>query len=1059
MITNEMSPNVCLFPRLRRTTCGSLLACLEFETVMPHKALLFLVVFSCLFALSLGCAEQPQPCSADGLMAQNHARLPVGETYWLPLDGKGTCGGLRWNISAKPEGATARIVHGADDHGRLTPDVAGTWRLKASLGGAIRTLTVVEARTRPFHNLNYYPSKGLAIVGQQLWAVATLRHEIGRFDPVSMANQGTITVGPWPVAVAAAADGAVAVVAHRGNDTVGFVDVAAGRLIDSVWVGDEPSNLVVTADGNTAYVALATQAQIAVLDVARREVVARWQGPQDPLGMTLSEDGAVLVVASHRSGHTDRFPWGTDPKEQERDIALIDTTTGKVKRWLIDVGTTINSVQLSKDGKTLFAALLRNDIQSNLADPDDPSFTHAVVAFDVATGAEKAAADLMRQKGSGGHAVSLHGLALQGDKLWVAAEASDVVIALDQQTLNESQRVVVHGRPRSVTVAKHGVWALGGQDLVVHRIGDGAVVAATGRLGVDPRPADMAAGQRYFTGAGRQYGQNWSCNSCHTDGLTDTLTWNAGPFASRLVTRPFFWLEGTWPLGWQGYLSSIRNYAFTVNTNIGIRPVTDEAENLYAYLASLMPAPAANGRTQRDGSHSEAAVRGNKLYDGKAACAQCHALPLTANRLRVDNSITKGKADVPSLVGNYRQGVWLKHGEALTLRDAVVAALKWSKRQLDQSETDDLTSYIEELTDRHFFVLTSAPRAGAQAVAADRPITVVMNRPVWDDPANLSHVTIVDSAGNQVPVDVTVTGSRLLVTPKAPLKHAQKHTVKIAALLRSWDDRALFKSWSLALDVQPKPTIKLGGDYRWTVFMPAPKPDFSGFNRAITAPTTVVLYTTARASGADVAVDYADGLVYQAQLRLDGDTLILPPMPVPVGPSFADTFGSTAQLKDDDGDGIADSAQGELTIAGPGFEEAGVKWSLSRPPPVDGCEVGPVNNAVIDVTIDDKGRPVIAWDGGETNALGVYVTEVGANLPFGPGQKVTGGKTFWAATATKFPVGFKGPVTYGVVPTDGADASAEHGAPVGGAALAKAKCLQFGVISSKFEVLLFNRAL
>ena len=181
------------------------------------------------------------------------------------------------------------------------------------------------------------------------------------------------------------------------------------------------------------------------------------------------------------------------------------------------------------------------------------------------------------------------------------------------------------------------VFVHGAQQTTLTRVAaDAASGAETGALTTtaDPRPPPVVDGQAYFTGAGRGYAVSWSCNSCHADGLSDTLVWNAGPFAGRKVSRPFFWLEGTWPLGWDGYLSSVDNYAFTVNTNVGVRPTTAEHRALSAYLSSLMPPPAGNGFTRRDGTLSELGARGKQVFEGEAGCASCHALPMTTGRDR-----------------------------------------------------------------------------------------------------------------------------------------------------------------------------------------------------------------------------------------------------------------------------------------------------------------------------------------------------------------------------------------------------------------------------------------
>ncbi|MGB1017326.1 MAG: hypothetical protein ACPG4T_24530, partial [Nannocystaceae bacterium] len=137
--------------------------------------------------------------------------------------------------------------------------------------------------------------------------------------------------------------------------------------------------------------------------------------------------------------------------------------------------------------------------------------------------------------------------------LWVAAEGSDLAIALAPDTLEELARVETPGRPRGVVTIGDAVFVHGAQQTTVTKIA-GQTAAGQAVTASDPRPDTVAAGQYYFTGAGRDYAENWSCNSCHADGLSDTLVWNAGPFSGRKVSRPFFWLEGTYPLGWDGYL-------------------------------------------------------------------------------------------------------------------------------------------------------------------------------------------------------------------------------------------------------------------------------------------------------------------------------------------------------------------------------------------------------------------------------------------------------------------------------------------------------------------------
>ena len=72
---------------------------------------------------------------------------------------------------------------------------------------------------------------------------------------------------------------------------------------------------------------------------------------------------------------------------------------------------------------------------------------------------------------------------------------------------------------------------------------------------------------------------------------------------------------------------------------------------------------------------------------------------------------------------------------------------------------------------------------------------------------------------------------------------------------------------------------------------------------------------------------------------------------------------------------------------------------------------------------------VVRWT--ESNAMGLYFVEPDAVLPGGPDDHVMG-HAYWVVEATKFPGGFKDPVSYGTLPSDTKDATMEHGGLAGG---------------------------
>ncbi|MGB1015254.1 MAG: Ig-like domain-containing protein, partial [Nannocystaceae bacterium] len=915
------------------------------------------------------------------------------------------------------------------------------------------------AERRPFTNLNYYPSQSLVEVNGELWVANVQTPSITRIDPSSMSVLGESAVGSWPVAIAWREGMTHAVVAQRGSDSLGIVDISTGRLVDAIWVGDEPANVVVGPDGLRAYVALKSEGAVAIVDLDQRVRTKRVEVVGDPLAMALNGDGSKLYVASHRSGHPSRFPFEADPGDAERDLAVVDTESGDVVDWWLDIGTTITGMFVDGDSGTLYLSRLRNDTEASLGDTDAPNYFHEVAAFDPQTGAELRSADLTRQASSGGHAVSLHDLTLAADgTLWVAAEGSDLAIALAPDTLEELARVETPGRPRGVVAIADAVFVHGAQQTTVTKIA-GQAAAGQAVTASDPRPDTVAAGQYYFTGAGRDYAENWSCNSCHADGLSDTLVWNAGPFSGRKVSRPFFWLEGTYPLGWDGYLSSIDNYAFTVNTNVGVRPVTEEHRALSAYLASMMPPPPANGFTRRDGSLSEEGRRGQEVYEGDAGCASCHPMPLTTSRALLAEGITEGVTDIPGLIGSYRLGVWLKRGEATSLSsavDQVFASL--GDPGLSSDDRAALDRFLQELTARELFVLASEPRPGTSSVASDQPIMLTFSHPVWDDPSNLEAIELVSDTGELVDLVRTLDpdGRHVTLTPQSALEPGTGYTIRVAPSLQSFDERTLWVEdaaeptpWEVPFTTAASPALRLEGDYVWTIDMPLANPVEMVFDHENTLPTAVPLTVRETASGAEVVLDYGQGLILERVFSVDGENLVSPALPIPIGPSFADSSGMQAAFVDLDNDGVGDFAEGELTISGPGFLESGVRWTFARPNQSGECQEGPSGDVAISVDFSDG--LTISFGEGDTGSLGLYVMDPQASPPAGPGQQVSGGDVYWAVQAEMFPVGFASPVVYGEVPSGAVESTVEVGGSGPGAApLESGKCYKINVLSDSF---------
>lgn len=993
-----------------------------------------------------GCDEStsnttPSPqCTVSALERQPTERFVAGGTFYLPqIAGEGCVG--TWQVEAGPGQNT--VVAGADGWDRITPTTPGAWRFSHPATDEAFELNVVA--DAPFEHFNYYPIQSVLPVGDELWVAQVFAPEIVRLDPSNLEELGRVRTGPWPSSLAWVEGADVALVTHKAGDTLGIVDRASGRLIDAIWVGDEPSHVVLTPDGATAYVSLPVAGAIAVVDVEQRAVQGYIETNADAQAMALDAASGRLFVASRRSAVADRYPFGEDPRGDIFDVAIVDTRAGElgeVVDYIEAVGSVINHL-LVADGR-LYVATTDSNPRVSLADLEAGSFTHEVVAYDL-DGAELVRADLSRQDSSAGWAVTPHGLTMAGGAIWVAIEGSDLVIGLDPETLAERTRFDAPGRPRSVTHIGAELFVHGVQGFAITRFG--GADAGTSALDGDPRSPEVAVGQAYFTAPGEGYGVDHTCNSCHNDAIMDGNVWKAGPFELWAVTRPFFWLEGTYPLGWEGYLDSADNFAVTVGSTIGKNPNALEAEGLAAYVSALVPPPQQNGATLRDGSMTESAKRGEDIFRGLGQCAGCHAGELTTSRAVLPSGVTPGITDIPSLVGAYRYGYWLKSGNPRTLAETVDEKVSWLSLELDDGQRADLTRYLEELTPRDGFLLTSTPRAG-EIAALGEPISLIFALPVEPSAENMARITMVDDTDSMVSVQVTGEGRYVTVSPTEPLNPDRNYAVRVDQTFAFFGEQPLGGMVEVPFTTQDEPALQIEGEYRWRVLFPAFDRANERLDPDVTTAIDVPMQVVATRFGARATLPMGEDLSVEVDLILDGESLQWPAIPVPIaGTSFASAWPTQIVVVDEDGDGVVDHAEGEMRISGPGFEQEGVEFRFERP--AEGCPEEVTGTHALAVELTEDGHPIIDW-GAMPNALAAYVTEPGATLPLGPGT-VTGGAVYWGVQTTAFPGGFAGPVTYGEVPADAMDVSEPNGAPAGGAELPAGACVTFQVQFSDFS--------
>ena len=990
-----------------------------------------------------GCGgEAVEVGELQPLPLQSSGRFPLGSTYFLPDPVSG-----RWVIEAAPEGNTNEVVAGKDGFSRFTPVVAGEYGFRIAGSEERRGLTVVAEV--PYEHFNYYATTSLAQVGDEVWVAHLYDPQISRVDPATGAVKGTIASGPWPAALAWSEAQGVALVAHKAGDTLGVVDVAEGRLIDAVWVGDEPAAVVVSPDGATAYVSLAKEDAVVVVDIATRSVTGRVAANKNSTAMALSADGATLYVASYCSGVGDRQQFPADDRNDKFDIAVIDTATLKVTGYIGEVGSVLGGLLLADD--RLYVATTRVAVRELSNAEGMTAFRHSVAAYDTGSLKEVAAVDVGRQASATALAVRPFGMALAGGKLWVTFEGTDEVVGLDPKSLEERGRFAAEGRPRTILASGEQLFVHGAQGYAVTVASSAGESQRVIALEGDPRDAGLAAGQALYTGTGAKGGVSHSCADCHVDGLTDGNVWSAGGF-SESASRPMFWLEGTAPIGWEGDAHDLFSYLYgSPGPTIGATISTELHQAFYDYLAALIPPPPGNGATERDGSMTAAALRGEAVFRGKANCAGCHAGPLGSQELRLPGGGTQTDHPivVPSLIGAYRHGHWLVNGAAWELGEAVDAMLKLSGGKLDAAERGDLVRYLQELTAREFLVLATTPSAGELHARSEGELTVTLSHPVFADAGNLARVRLVGADGADVAIAVTADRRHLTITPAAALKPGGVYTLIVGEGLAAWSERTLAADHEVKFTVAAAPKLQLDGEYVLTVEHPNLDRENKRYDPSVIIPIEVALTATANGYGARVTEVVTPVMTVQLDVVVAGETSYWPPFPFPVGPGFLNrSFPTEMVLVDDDADGVADRGESTLLLRSPGLEASGVVWRIARDTgaPMD-C-AGMEGEHAVDLMTDAMGAPTVSW-ADDVDALGYYVTDVAAKPPLGPGP-VTDGETYWAVSTASFPTGFRGPVVYGELPMGGMDVSEASMAPLGGAPLPAASCVKLTLVFSDF---------
>lgn len=537
-----------------------------------------------------------------------------------------------------------------------------------------------------------------------------------------------VAVGEKPAGVAFSPDGRRAVVANWYGYDVVVLEVQGDRLavVGRVDVGPEPRGVAIGPDGKTAYVAVGAADEVARVDLDSREVTGRLPVGREPRSLAFSPDGGTLVVANARS----------------RGVSVVDVAGFRVAKDVPIDGENPRQITAAADGRHAYLANMyargfattRNNIdlgwvlgqrltRIDLTGPEpyatislDPRGRAAGDAHGVAAGRD---GRYIVVSLGGTHELMIFRAAPEPLPWRVDGSRDLMPPALLNDETGRFRRLELGGRPTELAFAPDSTTLyvanyLGDSVQVVDV--DSARLLATIPLGAPEELSLARRGEILFHDATRSFNQWYSCNTCHSDGHTNGLSWDtlndgrqtAGQFNDRTrkkaptlrrVTHTAPW---TWH-GWQTSLEQAVDVSFTTSMQ-GPKPTDEEARALVAFMDTLdYPR---NPYREPDGSLSPEAERGKAVFrSAAAACATCHKGPeFTDGKIHVvgleePDDVYRGY-NPPSLVGVRDKYPYLHDARSATLHDALSgphAPEMVGGDGLSEAELADLIAYLKSL--------------------------------------------------------------------------------------------------------------------------------------------------------------------------------------------------------------------------------------------------------------------------------------------------------------------------------------------------------------------------
>ncbi len=317
---------------------------------------------------------------------------------------------------------------------------------------------------------------------------------------------------------------------------------------------------------------------------------------------------------------------------------------------------------------------------------------------------------------------------------------------------------------------------------------------------------------------------------------------------------------------------------------------------------------------------------------GKAGCVTCHVPPLYTSRSLIEQGKSGEPADVPSLLGVYRHGVYFVKAQARALEDALDVAIAYVGVELTSAERADLLAFLQQLTPKGSAPLGRWPDLGtSEAVPPDARPYVAFADPVDTSAGGTAagiaagYVVLEDAAGEVVPASIEIASDagahRIVLQPDAPLAPGATYRFRVRVGLPFLTGGALEHERASTFTVAEPAGATLSDTLLLTATLPGPQ-----------GPVALPLLLRRHDAETFTIEPQVFGTQQRQQVRvtLDGDRFLMEPFALPVSPTGAagDARDITGTITETDAEGQAARIEGTMNMRAPGRSVPGIPFAI-----------------------------------------------------------------------------------------------------------------------------------